>query len=409
MKPFEAARIAWEAIQKNKVRSFLTMLGIIIGVAAVIIMVAISAGTEATIQEQITSLGSNLIFVQGSMKRGGPGQPPQGGLVFDDAAAIEDGVSGVTSVVVEQNASETVKYSGDVILESISILGTTSGFLSVRDMELADGRYFTDKEIDRKQKVIVLGSSIAEELFGEDDPINQVVTVGSTKMTVIGVMEEKGTVGNTSYDSYVFMPITVVFQKFTPSMFARIMGDSIRMIYVEVDPDENIEDIITQIEILLARRHDVTLDEADFTVTTQQDIISTQESTTAAFRSLLAWVAGVSLIVGGIGIMHIMLVSVTERTREIGIRQSVGATPNDIRLQFLTEALMLSIVGGLIGIVVGVGGSYIFGALSDMRTVVQPSSVLLAFSSSAIVGAFFGYYPADQAAQLDPIEALRYE
>ncbi|MBI5951359.1 MAG: ABC transporter permease [Chloroflexi bacterium] len=409
MKPFEAARIAWEAIQKNKVRSFLTMLGIIIGVAAVIIMVAISAGTEATIQEQITSLGSNLIFVQGSMQRGGPGQPPQGGLVFDDAAAIEEGVSGVTSVVVEQNASETVKYSGDVILESISILGTTSGFLSVRDMELADGRYFTDKEIDRKQKVIVLGSSIAEELFGEDDPINQVVTVDSTKMTVIGVMEEKGTVGNTSYDSYVFMPITVVFQKFTPSMFARIMGDSIRMIYVEVDPDENIEDIITQIEILLARRHDVTLDEADFTVTTQQDIISTQESTTAAFRSLLAWVAGVSLIVGGIGIMNIMLVSVTERTREIGIRQSVGATPNDIRLQFLTEALMLSIVGGLIGIVVGVGGSYIFGALSDMRTVVQPSSILLAFSSSAIVGAFFGYYPADQAAQLDPIEALRYE
>ena len=189
-------------------------------------------------------------------------------------------------------------------------------------------------------------------------------------------------------------------------MFARIMGDSIRMIYVEVDPDENIDDIITQIELLLVKRHDLTLDTADFTVTTQQDIISTQESTTAAFRSLLAWVAGVSLIVGGIGIMNIMLVSVTERTREIGIRQAVGATPNDIRLQFLTEALMLSIVGGLIGIVVGVGGSYIFGALSDMRTVVQFSSILLAFSSAAIVGAFFGYYPANQAAQLDPIEAL---
>jgi putative ABC transport system permease protein len=408
MKPSEAARIAWEAILKNKIRSVLTMLGIIIGVAAVIIMVAISAGTEATIQEQITSLGSNLIFVQGSMQRGGPGQPPTGGLVFDDAAAIQDGVSGVTSVVVEQNASANVKY-GDVTLESISVLGTTSGFLSVRDMELADGRYFSDKEIDRKQKMVVLGSALAEELFGGDDPINQVVTVGSTKMTVIGVMEEKGAVGNTSYDSYVFMPITVVFQKFTPSMFARIMGDSIRMIYVEVDPDENIEDIITQVELLLAKRHDVTLDEPDFTVTTQQDIISTQESTTAAFRSLLAWVAGVSLIVGGIGIMNIMLVSVTERTREIGIRQSVGATPNDIRLQFLTEALMLSIVGGMIGILVGVGGSYIFGAVSDMRTVVQPSSILLAFSSSAIVGAFFGYYPANQAAQLDPIEALRYE
>ncbi len=408
MKLSEAARIAWEAILKNKVRSFLTMLGIIIGVAAVIIMVGISAGTEATIQEQITSLGSNLIFVQGSMKRGGPGQAPTGGLVFDDAAAIQDGVSGVTSVVVEQNSSENVKF-GDVTLESISILGTTSGFPSVRDMDLADGRYFTDKEIDRKQKVIVLGSSLATELFGEDDPIGQIVTVGTTKMTVVGVMAEKGAVGNTNYDSYVFMPITVVFQKFTPSMFARFMGDSIRMIYVEVDPEANIDDIITQVEILLVKRHDLTLDTADFTVTTQQDIISTQESTTSAFRSLLAWVAGVSLIVGGIGIMNIMLVSVTERTREIGIRQSVGATPDDIRLQFLTEALMLSIVGGLIGIVVGVGGAYIFGALSDMRTVVQLSSVLLAFSSAAIVGAFFGYYPANQAAQLDPIDALRYE
>jgi len=408
MKLSEAARIAWEAILKNKIRSFLTMLGIIIGVAAVIIMVGISAGTEATIQEQITSLGSNLIFVQGSMKRGGPGQAPTGGLVFDDAAAIQDGVSGVTSVVVEQNSSESVKF-GDVTLESISILGTTSGFISVRDMDIADGRYFTDKEIDRKQKMVVLGFSIAEELFGEDDPINQVITVGTTKMTVIGVMAEKGLVGTTDYDSYVFMPITVVFQKFTPSMFARIMGDSIRMIYVEVDPEQNIDDIITQVKLLLVKRHDLTLDTADFTVTTQQDIISTQESTTAAFRSLLAWVAGVSLIVGGIGIMNIMLVSVTERTREIGIRQAVGATPNDIRMQFLAEALMLSIIGGLIGIVVGVGGSYIFGSLSDMRTVVQPGSVILAFSSAAIVGAFFGYYPANQAAKLDPIDALRYE
>jgi putative ABC transport system permease protein len=408
MKLSEAARIAWEAILKNKIRSFLTMLGIIIGVAAVIIMIAISAGTEATIQEQITSLGSNLIFVQGSIRRGGPGQAPSGGLVFDDAAAIEEGVSGVTSAVVEQNSSENVKF-GDVTLESISILGTTSGFPSVRDMDIADGRYFTDKEIDRKQKMVVLGSSIADELFGEDDPIGQVITVGTTKMNVIGVMAEKGIVGNTDYDSYVFMPITVVFQKFTPSMFARFMGDSIRMIYVEVDPEANIDDIITQVELLLVKRHELTLDTADFTVTTQQDIISTQESTTAAFRSLLAWVAGVSLIVGGIGIMNIMLVSVTERTREIGIRQAVGATPDDIRLQFLTEALMLSIVGGLIGIVVGVGGSYIFGSLSDMRTVVQFSSILLAFSSAAIVGAFFGYYPASQAAQLDPIDALRYE
>jgi putative ABC transport system permease protein len=187
------------------------------------------------------------------------------------------------------------------------------------------------------------------------------------------------------------------------------MGDSIRMVYVEVNPEAELDDIITQIELLLVKRHDVTLDTADFSITTQQDIISTQESTTAAFRSLLAWVAGVSLIVGGIGIMNIMLVSVTERTREIGTRQAVGATPDDIRMQFLTEALLLSIIGGLLGMIIGIGGAYIFGAASGMRTVIVPSSILLAFGSAATVGAFFGYYPANKAAQLDPIEALRYE
>ena len=408
MKPSEAMRIAWEAILKNKVRSVLTMLGLIIGVAAVIIMVAISAGTEATISEQITSLGSNLVFVQGSFQRGGPGQMPTGGLVYDDAAAIQEGVSGVVSVVVEQNSSETVK-AGDVTLEDVELLGTTTGFPSVRDMEIADGRYFSEKELERKSKVAVLGSTIAEELFGNENPIGQTITVGNTKLAVIGVFKEKGLVGNTDFDSRVYIPISVVFQKFTFNPFARFMGDNIRMVYVEVDPAANLDDIITQIELLLIKRHDVTADTADFTITTQQDIITTQESTTAAFRSLLAWVAGVSLIVGGIGIMNIMLVSVTERTREIGIRQAVGATPNDIRLQFLTEALLLSIVGGLIGIFVGVGGSYIFGLVSDMRTVIQASSILLAFGSAAIVGAFFGYYPASRAAQLDPIEALRYE
>jgi putative ABC transport system permease protein len=409
MKPSEAMRIAWEAILKNKIRSFLTMLGIIIGVAAVIIMVAISAGTEATIAEQITSLGSNLIFVQSSFSRGGPGQGnSSGGLVYDDAAAIQNGVSGIVSVVVEQNSSETVKFS-NVSLDGVEILGTTTGFPSVRDMTIAEGRYINETDIERKKKVAVLGYSMAQELFGTADPVGQYITAGTTKLAVIGVFAEKGSVGNTDYDSRIYIPISVVFQKFTPSMFARFMGDRIRMVYVEVNPDSNLNEIITQINLLLVKRHGVTLDTADFSVTTQQDIISTRESTTAAFRSLLAWVAGVSLIVGGIGIMNIMLVSVTERTREIGIRQSVGATPNDIRLQFLTEALLLSIIGGLIGTGVGVGGAYIFGTLSNMRTVVSASSILLAFGSAALVGAFFGYYPANQAAQLDPIEALRYE
>jgi len=409
MKPKEVIRIAWEAITKNSVRSILTMLGIIIGVAAVIIMIAISAGTEATIQDQITGLGSNLVFVQSSFTRGGPGQQQSGGgLVFDDAAAIQDNVNGVKSVVVEQFSSENVK-AGNVSLESVELLGTTTGFPSVRDMTIADGRYFTDQDVERKSKVAVLGSSVAAEFFGESDPIGQYITVGTTKLAVIGTFQEKGLVGNTDFDSRIYIPITVVFQKFTFNPFARFMGDRIRMIYVEVDPNGNLDNIITQIQLLLVKRHGVTLDTADFSITTQQDIISTQESTTAAFRSLLAWVAGVSLIVGGIGIMNIMLVSVTERTREIGTRQAVGATPDDIRMQFLTEALLLSIFGGLIGMIVGVGGAYIFGAVSGMRTVIVPSSILLAFGSAATVGAFFGYYPANKAAQLDPIEALRYE
>lgn len=409
MKPKEVIRIAWEAITKNTVRSILTMLGIIIGVAAVIIMIAISAGTEAAIQDQITSLGSNLVFVQSSFSRGGAGQQgPTGGLVFDDATAIAEGVNGVKAVVVEQGSNQTVKV-GNVSLDEVAILGSTPDFPSVRDMEIDEGRYFTQAEVDRNQKVVVLGYSLAQELFDDTDPIGSTVTVGTLKMTVIGVLDEKGLVGEVNYDARMYMPITVVFQKFTNSQFARFMGDRVRLIYVELEEDADLDDVILQIQLLIAKRHELSLDEADFTVITQQDIISTQESTTAAFRSLLAWVAGISLIVGGIGIMNIMLVSVTERTREIGIRQSVGATPEDIRMQFLAEALLLSIIGGLIGMLVGIGGAYIFGAVSGMRTVIVSSSILLAFGSAATVGVFFGYYPANKAAQLDPIEALRYE
>ena len=416
MKPIKVIRIAWLALLKNKIRSLLTMLGIIIGVAAVIVMIGISAGTEASIQEAITGLGSNLIYVQSSMMRMGPGQESSStGLVYDDAFAIAEQINGVAGVVVEQSSSETVK-AGDISLDEITIMGTTADFPSVRDMEIASGRYFTQDEIDRTTSIAVLGSSLAEELFGEQDPYGQTVTVGSSiRLTVVGVFDEKGMVGEVDYDSRLYTPITVVFEKLTPSQFARFIGDRVRLIYVEVDEtvgedgERTLEDVIYQIELLLVKRHEVTLDEADFTITTQQDIISTQESTTAAFRSLLAWVAGVSLIVGGIGIMNIMLVSVTERTREIGIRQSVGATPSDIRWQFLTEALLLSLMGGLIGVVVGIVGAWIFGSVSGMRTVIVASSVLLAFGSAATVGIFFGYYPANQAAQLDPIEALRYE
>jgi putative ABC transport system permease protein len=416
MKPLKVIKIAWLALLKNKIRSLLTMLGIIIGVAAVIIMIAISAGTEAAIQEQITGLGSNLIYVSGSMSRMGPGsQQSSGGLVYDDAFAIGDQIAGVKGVVVEQNSSQIVK-AGDISLDGVTIMGTTADFPSVRDMEMSSGRYFSQVEIDRTTPIAVLGTSLAEELFGDQDPFGETVTVaGNIRLTVVGVFEEKGMVGDVDYDSRLYTPITIVLEKLTSNEFARFKGDRVRTIYVEVDDsvgpegERTLDDVINQISLLLAKRHEVTLDEPDFVITTQQDIINTQESTTGAFRSLLAWVAGVSLIVGGIGIMNIMLVSVTERTREIGIRQAVGATPNDIRWQFLTEALLLSLIGGLIGVAAGVIGSWIFGQASGMRTVIVTTSVLLAFGSAASVGVFFGFYPANKASQLDPIEALRYE
>ena len=411
MRVSEILRSAFESIAKNKARSLLTMLGIIIGVAAVIIMISISAGTEATIEEQITSLGSNLIYISQNFSMGGIGGMrglSSGGLVFDDAETIADQINGVAGVVVEQNASQTVKKD-DVIVEEVTVMGTTPDFPSVRDMEIDEGRYFNDTEVDREEKVTVLGASLAESLFGDEDPIGQTVIVGTTRLAIIGVLEEKGMVGDVDYDARLYTPISVVWNYFSSQQFARIMGDRVNMIYVEIaDPDE-MDNIITQISLLLAKRHDVTLEDADFAITTQQDIIGTQEATTEAFRTLLGWVAGVSLVVGGIGIMNIMLVSVTERTREIGIRQSVGATPGDIRWQFLTESILLSVTGGLLGIVVGVGGSALFERFADMRTVVVPSSILLSFAAATIIGIFFGFYPANKASKLDPIEALRHE
>ncbi len=407
--PVEIGRIAWEGVVRNKVRSLLTMLGVIIGVAAVIIMIAISAGTEATIAEQIEGLGSNLVFIQASFGRGGPPGSSNNSpsLVYDDVEIVAS-VGGVAATTVDQMTNVTVK-AGDVSLTDVALMGTTLGFPSVRDVTVADGRFFNETELERSAKVVVLGSAIAEQLFGEQNPIGQSITVGTNKLAVIGVAAEKGVVGNTDFDSLMYVPITLVFDKFLPAMFRQFAGDNVRIIYVQVEEDADMEMVIQQIQLKLATSKEVSVDELPFTMQTQQDIIDTQGATTEAFRNLLAWVAGVSLLVGGIGIMNIMLVSVTERTREIGIRQSVGATPNDIRLQFLTEALMLSLVGGLIGIAFGVGGSLLFGSTSDMRTVIVPSSIALAFGSAAAVGIFFGFFPANKAAQLDPIEALRHE
>ncbi len=410
MNLWETIRVAWEGITSNKVRSLLTMLGIIIGVAAVIVMMAVSAGTETTIAEQIGTLGANLIIVSNQFSRRGPsagGGFPES-LDYDDVLAIDAQVSGIAGAAAEQMATSQIVRAGSVSIES-DVTGSMPSFPQVRGVPVAEGRFFTQEDLDRKAKVAVLGYQMAQDLFGEADPIGQSITAGRVKLTVIGVTAEKGSVGNTDYDQRVYVPLTLAFQRFTPSR--RMIGERVMMIFVAAESQETIDSAIVQIENLLNRRHNVSGAEEDsfFGITTQNDIIESQEATTAAFRNLLTWVAGVSLLVGGIGIMNIMLVSVTERTREIGIRQAVGASPADVRLQFLIEALVLSLMGGLIGVAAGVGGSYLFGQTSDMRTVVVFESILLAFGSAATVGIFFGFYPANKAAQLDPIEALRHE
>jgi putative ABC transport system permease protein len=396
-------RTAWEGLMLNKARSFLTTLGVIIGVASVIIMLAVSAGAEASIADQINSLGANLIIV--SPVRGVPGASKT--LLLEDALAISEQVVGITGISAEQSPAPQNVRAGGVTLESIAVVGTTADFPEVRDYAVGKGRYFDAGEDDRKAKVVVLGSGIAADLFGAESAIGQTITVDSTKFTVIGVMAPKGIVADVDYDGRIYMPVSVVFQKYMTT--SPLRTESVRTIYLKAESQEKIDSVISQVTALLAERHDVDIAKPDFTVQTQQDIIATQEATTAAFRDLLAWVAGVSLIVGGIGIMNIMLVSVTERTREIGLRQALGAQPSSVLMQFLIEAVILSLAGGLVGVLGGIGGSYLFGQIGDMRTEIVPMSIPLAFGAAAAVGIFFGYYPATRAARLDPIEALRRE
>lgn len=405
-------RVAWEGVMLNKLRSFLTTLGIIIGVAAVIIMLAVSAGAEAAIEDQISGLGANLIMVTPFRSfggvRGGPGGGGPGSITtftYDEVLFLSQNLNNVSGVSLEQSTTQTVK-GGAATLKSVSIVGVTADFLEVRDYEVGTGRFFTHAENDATQRVAVLGAGIAEDLFSDADPIGQQVRIGSSRFTVIGVMAEQGVVGATDNDGRIYIPASVVFKKFGGTGFG---GDRVRMILVKAEDGDALEIVMDQITALLAGRRQIDPNEPNFGVRTQQDIVDARASTTAAFRSLLAWVAAVSLVVGGIGIMNIMLVSVTERTREIGLRQALGARPRDVQRQFLLEAVMLSLVGGLAGLAFGVAGSFIFGELGGMRTELVPLSLPLAFGASAAVGIFFGYYPATQAAQLDPIEALRRE
>ncbi|MCD6287204.1 MAG: ABC transporter permease, partial [Anaerolineae bacterium] len=386
-------KVAWEGLMLNKARSFLTTLGVIIGVAAVIIMLAISAGAEAEIADQINALGANLIMIMPSFQRGGfsSGSRPVS-LTYDNLAVLEGNLTNISGISAEQTTSQDVK-AGSLTVSGVTIIGTTAGFPAVRELEVAYGRFVIEQDTDRANKVAVLGYDIAAELFGDPSvAVGQSIKIGSIQHMVVGVMAEKGTVGNTDYDAQVYIPITVVFKNFTSSRFG---GENLRVVYVSATSREVMGDVMNQLNRWVMQLLGTTSDAPGFMLMTQDSIIDTQSSTTETFRNLLAWVAAVSLVVGGIGIMNIMLVSVSERTHEIGLRQALGARPRDVRLQFLLEAIMLSLLGGLIGVFTGVGGAIVFNALGSMRTEIVPLSIQLSFGAAAVVGIFFGYYPAD--------------
>jgi putative ABC transport system permease protein len=331
-------------------------------------------------------------------------------LTYEHLPILASQLTGINGVSAEQNTNQDVR-GGDTRLEDISVVGTTTGFPAVRDYHLAEGRFISDEDNDRAQKVVVLGSDIAQELFGDlyasgQAPIGASIKIGTNKFTVVGVMEPKGVVGNTDHDARVYIPITVVFKRFTNQRFG---GDRLGVVYVSAQDRHSMDDVMAQLKELLPQLLGTDASAPGFQLTTQDSIIDARASTTETFRDLLAWVAGISLVVGGIGIMNIMLVSVTERTREIGLRQALGARPRDVQLQFLLEAVVLSLLGGLVGVLAGVSGSYLFDRFGTMRTEIVWASIPLAFGAAAAVGIFFGYYPATKAAQLDPIVALRHE
>ena len=401
-------RIALRALTVNKMRSVLTMLGIIIGVAAVIAMVAIGSGAKARIAEQIASMGSNLLMVMsGSSTSGGMrfGMGTVPTLTVDDAKAIQTEIPGVKYVAPNVTGVAQVVYGNQNW--STIINGTSPEALEIREWPLASGRPFTQQDVDGATKVCVLGRTVAETLFGGMDPVGQIVRIKKVPFTVLGVLAPKGqSTWGQDQDDIVFVPLTTAQKQ----LFGQQFPGMVRVIAVQAWGPDQVEEAEGQITELLRQRHRIQPNqENDFSVRNLSEVMASAEQSADVMSLLLGAIASISLIVGGIGIMNIMLVSVTERTREIGIRIAVGAKSRDILLQFLIESLVLSLVGGIIGIGLGVAGTLVLSSFTKWPTLFSPQAILLAFVFSACVGVFFGFYPARKASLLNPIEALRYE
>ncbi|OPY88763.1 MAG: Macrolide export ATP-binding/permease protein MacB [Syntrophus sp. PtaU1.Bin208] len=401
-------KISFRALRVNKMRSALTMLGIIIGVGAVIAMLAVGAGAGNRISGQIASMGSNLILVlPGSMTAGGLrlGTGSRATLNVADAEAIARECSAVLEVAPVLNGAAQVVY-GDSNWAT-GIYGTTPDMITVRDWVLASGRSFTDQDIRNATKVAILGQTVVDNLFGIMDPLGSIIRIKKVPFTVIGVLEGKGqSAMGQDQDDLIYIPISTAQKK----IFGTSIPGMVRSILVKAGSSEDLEAAEKQITELLQQRHRIgAQQENDFTVRNLTQIMQAAEESSRVMTLLLGAIASVSLLVGGIGIMNIMLVSVTERTREIGIRMAVGAKTWDIRFQFIIEALTLSLTGGIMGILLGIAASEVLSMVAEWPTVISPLSILLAFGFSGLVGIFFGFYPAYKASLLNPIEALRYE
>jgi putative ABC transport system permease protein len=406
----QALRIALRSLKVNKLRTALTMLGIMIGVAAVIAMVSVGAGAQARVAEQIQSLGSNLIIVlSGSTTSSGIrlGQGSQLTITEEDAAAIAREVPAVQVTAPVSRGTAQVVYGN--LNWSTQIQGVTADYFEARDWPVDVGRPVLQEDVDGATKIALLGQTTALNLFGDADPIGQIVRIKKVPFTVVGLLSRKGQSSwGQDQDDVVFIPLSTAKKKVLGVSQAN--ARSVGSISIKVRAGEDMTDAEAQIRELLRQRHRLQpYQDDDFWLRNLSEVLQTQEESSKVMTYLLAAIASVSLLVGGIGIMNIMLVSVTERTREIGLRMAVGARARDILTQFLVEAVTLSLIGGVIGILLGVGGSNVISALAEWRTVLAPSAIVLAFSFSAAIGIFFGFYPARKASRLDPIEALRYE
>jgi len=402
----ETVRVALAALRANKLRSVLTMLGIVIGVGAVITMDGIGRGAQKSIQDRITALGTTLLTVTPGqvMSRGVGAQDDRAKLTMTDADALADYGENIRAVQPEMSRQFQVQYLGKNT--NTQVIGTSANYLEVRKYEMTAGRMFSAQEDASKQRLVVLGPTVVDNL-GVQDPnsiIGEPIRIRGIQFTIIGVLKSKGQASAfQNPDDQVLIPITT-------ARFRVIGSDRIRSISILAPSEERIPQTMGDIQKVLRREHKTPREkDDDFSIRNQADFLNTAAETSAVFSSLLAGVAAVSLIVGGIGIMNIMLVSVTERTREIGVRKALGATAKNILFQFLIEAVVLCILGGCIGIAMGLGGSILLSKLNNWNTAISSQSILIAFCFSAVVGVVFGVWPARRAAKLDPIMALRYE